>query len=80
MVSSKLELTTKQNKKPATAIDAAYARTANELARQKFKQKLLNDIMVDLMICEIEGWKKMEYINEIKILINSIGNKLPIGS
>jgi len=53
-------------------IDDNYVRTVNELARQKFKQKILNDILVDLMICEIEGWCKLEYINEIKQLIDGI--------
>lgn len=48
------------------------ARTVNELARQKFKQQILRDILVDLMICEIEGWCKTEYIKEIRSLVNSI--------
>lgn len=54
------------------------ARTVNELARQKFKMKLLSDIRCDLMICELEGWGKMEYINEIKRLINNIGSQVTI--
>lgn len=54
-------------------IDKKTAKTANELARKKFQEKLLQDIRVDLMICEIEGWDKLEYIQEIKNLINSIG-------
>ena len=53
--------------------DQKTANTANELARKKFQEKLLQDIRVDLMICEIEGWDKLEYIQEIKNLINSIG-------
>ncbi len=55
--------------------DAPCARTVNELAREKFKLRLLNDILCDLQICEIEGWCKREYIAEIKSLINSIGQK-----
>lgn len=54
-------------------IDGAHVKTVNELARQKFKQRLLNDIMCDLMICEIEGWCKMEYIIELRRLILKIG-------
>lgn len=54
------------------------ARTVNELARERFKLKLLNDIRCDLMICELEGWGKMEYINEIRRLINEIGNQVTI--
>lgn len=55
-------------------IDKQTAKTANELARKKFEEKLLQDIRVDLMICEIEGWNKTEYIKELKGLINSIGS------
>ena len=61
--------------KPQQVIDAAYVRTVNELARQKFKQRLLNDILCDLMICEIEMWCKKEYIEELKKLINGINTK-----
>lgn len=57
-------------------MDAHYVRTVNDLARQKFKQKLLNDILVDLTICEIEGWCKLEYIKELKNLIDSLGRKI----
>lgn len=47
------------------------AKKVNILARNKMKIKLLNDIRVDLMVCEIEGWDKKEYIKEIRKLINS---------
>ena len=53
--------------------DTGSARVVNELARQRFKHKLLADILVDLMICEIEGWAKAEYLKELRTLINSIG-------
>lgn len=62
-----------REEKPKQVIDSAYARTVNELARAKFKHKLLADILVDLQICEIEGWDKSEYIRELKNMINSIG-------
>jgi hypothetical protein len=54
------------------------ARTVNELARERFKLQLLNDIRCDLMICELEGWGKMEYINEIRRLVNEIGSRVTI--
>lgn len=62
-------------KKPKQVVDAKYPRTVNELAREKFKRNLLNDILVDLTICEIEGWCKAEYIKQLKDLICSLGNK-----
>ncbi len=60
--------------------DKSSARIVNELARQRFKQKILADILIDLTICEIEGWSKREYINEIKKLVNSIGKTRTIES
>lgn len=48
------------------------AQSVNILARNKFKEQILKEILFDLMVCEIEGWDKKEYIKEIKKLINSI--------
>lgn len=48
------------------------SKTVNNLARLKFKEQLLKEIMFDLMVCEIENWDKKEYINELKKLINGI--------
>lgn len=48
------------------------AKTVNNLARLKFKEQLLKEIMFDLMVCEIENWDKKAYINELKKLLNSI--------
>lgn len=69
-----------QEKKPEMVVEAFPARTVNELARAKFKRQLLNDILVDLTICEIEGWCKREYISELRALINSIGQQVCIDS
>lgn len=35
--------------------------------------KLESDILADMMICDIEGWDKMEYIRQIRAVINSYG-------
>jgi hypothetical protein len=51
------------------------SKTANDLARLKFKEQLLKEIMFDLMVCEVEGWDKKQYINELKNLLNGINNK-----
>lgn len=48
------------------------AKTVNDLARLKFKEQLLKEIMFDLMVCEIENWDKKEYINELKKMLNEI--------
>lgn len=41
-------------------------RVLNELARKQTILMILNDVMLDLAICEIEGWSKSEYLNELK--------------
>ena len=55
-----------------TEIPISPAKTVNDLARLKFKEQLLKEIMFDLMVCEIENWDKKEYINELKKLLNGI--------
>ena len=55
-----------------TEISIFPAKTVNDLARLKFKEQLLKEIMFDLMVCEIEKWDKKEYINEIKKMLNGI--------
>lgn len=45
----------------------------NRLAREKMKLRLLADIRMDLMVCELEGWDKLEYLSEIKNMINELG-------
>lgn len=61
-----------KEKKQVQIIDENYCKTVNELARKKFEMRLLADIRIDLMVCEIEGWDKSEYIKELKELIGSI--------
>lgn len=53
--------------------DTNCAPSLNRLAREQMKLKLLADIRTDLVVCEIEGWDKAEYLNELKELINSFG-------
>lgn len=48
------------------------AKSVNTLARLKFKEQLMKEILFDLTVCEIEGWDKKEYVKELKKLINSI--------
>ena len=47
----------------------------NRLARERMKQRLLNDILVDLQVCELEGWNKLEYIAELRDMLNTLGAK-----
>ena len=51
----------------------ATRRAFNRLAREKIKLRLLAHIRFDLAVCEIEGWDKLEYLNELKDMINELG-------
>lgn len=55
--------------------DKETAKALNDLARHKAIVRILNDIRMDMEICEIEGWDKNEYLNLIRQLLNSIGGK-----
>lgn len=56
--------------------DTPEARKAlNNLAREKMKYRLLADISLDLVICEMEGWDKLEYLAELKKMINTLGGE-----
>lgn len=54
--------------------DKETAKTLNELARHQQIVRLLADIRADMMICELEGWDKMEYVNQLRALLDSLGN------
>lgn len=51
---------------------AKEARAVNDCARQEMIRRLLADILLDLTICEIEGWDKKEYIRMLQGEINRI--------
>ena len=35
--------------------------------------RLHADVLMDIQICEIEGWDKMEYIAQLRALLNTLG-------
>ena len=55
--------------------DKDTARALNDLARHTAIVRILNDIRIDMEICEIEGWDKREYLNLIRQLLNSMGEQ-----
>ena len=42
------------------------------IAREEMKRKIYADILADMMICEIEGWDRLEYIKELQDMFNSL--------
>lgn len=61
---------------PAVHIEPAPPRLVNELARKQFELRMLADIRFDLSVCEIEGWSKKEYINELCEMLKSLGKEI----
>ena len=45
--------------------------TFNQMCREEEKCKLLSWIQADIAVCELEGWNKTEYIEELQDLLNS---------
>lgn len=52
------------------------AKALNELCRHKMIEKLEKDILQDLMVCEIEGFDKMEYLEMLRNLINGFFTRI----
>ena len=52
--------------------DKQISEALNNLARHKMIHRIYCDILVDIQVCEIEGWDKTEYIRMLKEKINSI--------
>lgn len=44
----------------------------NTLARKQMIRRLLADILVDINICQLEGWDYREYLLELKKNIDGI--------
>ena len=52
--------------------DKKTAKALNDLARHTAILRILEDVRIDLEICEIEGWDKTEYIKQLKKLLDSL--------
>ena len=48
------------------------------LQEKTFEMRMLNDILIDLTICEIEGWGKNEYIKQLKKSIIDLSKRKTI--
>ena len=54
--------------------DKETAKALNDLARHQIITKLYADILADMMVCDIEGWNKTEFIRMLQDVINHFGN------
>lgn len=55
-------------------LDKETRRVMQRVAREEMKHRIYADILADMTVCDIEGWDKMEYINELKTMLNTLGN------
>lgn len=53
-------------------LDKSTRRALQELAREQLKHRLLQDVLFDLHVCKLEGWDGMEFIKDLKKLLNII--------
>ena len=42
-----------------------------QVCRHQTIVKLLADIAADITVCELEGWDKMEYIKQLREMLNT---------
>ena len=54
-------------------LEKGAERKLQELARHRMIERLYSDILIDVEICEIEGWDKMEYIRQLQDVLNALG-------
>ena len=47
----------------------------NNLARHQTIYNLYRDILIDMTVCEIEGWDKLEYLKLLKDVIKHFEKK-----
>lgn len=47
----------------------------NRAAREQLKQRLLADVLMDMNICKIEGWDRLEFVNELIEMLAALGKK-----
>lgn len=50
---------------------ADTGKALNDLARHQMIERLYRDILIDMKVCEIEGWDRMEFLTMLRKLIDS---------
>lgn len=55
--------------------DLEVRKALQELARHQMIERLYRDILIDMAVCDIEGWDKTEYIRMIICLLDTLGKR-----
>ena len=53
-------------------LDKETRSAMQRVAREEMKHRIYADILADMMVCDIEGWDKMEYIIELQDMLNTL--------
>ena len=56
-------------------LDIETRRAMQLVAREEMKHRIYADILADMMVCDIEGWDKLEYIKELQDMLNDLTQK-----
>ena len=56
-------------------LDKETRRAMQRVSREEMKLRIYADILVDMMICDIEGWDKIEYVRELQDMLNNLTQK-----
>ena len=65
-----------KDKKTINEMTEEERKALNQGARLHAIERFLKDIRADLMICDLEGWDKKEYLRQIKEVIDDIAKNL----
>lgn len=61
--------------KSINELSAAERFLLERVAREQAKYRLLLEIRMSLAVCRIEGWNAADFLNDIKTMINQLGNE-----
>lgn len=56
-------------------LDKETRRAMQRVAREEMKHRIYADILADMMVCDIEGYDKLEYIIELQDMLNTLTKK-----
>ena len=54
----------------------SVAKALNECARQSMIARLLTDLLIDMQVCDLEGWEKKDYIRQLHEEIDQLYQKI----
>ena len=53
-------------------MDAETRRALQVLAREELKLRVLQDLLIDISVCRLEGWDPREFARELVALVRGV--------